>query len=307
MRTQGVIPGAQLQTGHIGKTNDLAIGARLDDDVTELFHRAQTTLGIDQSQKIAARHGLGAQLAGGHLHVLFAHGAHHIRRGQTAGGNLVRVQPGTHGIVTPTENLGIAHTANPRQRITDMQAGIVAQVKRVVAAVRGSQVHHHQEGGRLLLGGDPLPPHILGQPCQRLAHPVLYPHGGIVRIDIRAERHRHLQHTIGPGHGLEVHHPLNAVDGFLQRRGHGFGNHLGVGAGVHRTYHHRRRHHFRVFTHRQAGQRDQAHRKNDDRQHRGKDRPVDEKTREIHGKRLLSAVPTHSRALSFPCRAITRR
>src|SRR3546814_7255075 len=79
---------------------------------------------------------------------------------------------------------------------------------------------------------------------------------------------------------------LYAVDRFLQRRGHGFGDHLRVGARVHGAHHHRWRHHVRVFADRQQRDRDQAGGEDHDRQHRGEDRPVDEESGKVHGRFL---------------------
>jgi hypothetical protein len=52
--------------------------------------------------------------------------------------------------------------------------------------------------------------------------------------------------------------------------GHGFGDHLGVGARILGAHHHRRRHHVRVFRDRQLEDRYQAGDKDDDRQHAAK-------------------------------------
>ena len=143
--TQGVIPRAELQPRHIGQTNNLALRTALEDHITKFLHRAQPPLSVNQCQKVTARHGLGAQLAGGYLHILLAHGTHHIAGGQAPGGNFFRVQPGTHGVVTAAKDLRIAHTTNPRQHVPHMQAGVIAQVQGVVTAIRGCQVNHHQE------------------------------------------------------------------------------------------------------------------------------------------------------------------
>ncbi|CUJ49030.1 Uncharacterised protein [Achromobacter xylosoxidans] len=46
--------------------------------------------------------------------------------------------------------------------VLDVQPGVVAKVQRVVLLIGRCQVHHHQEGGGLLLDGDALAHHIAG-------------------------------------------------------------------------------------------------------------------------------------------------
>ncbi|MNM47889.1 hypothetical protein D3C81_588640 [compost metagenome] len=284
LRAQGVVAGTQFNPGHVRQPHHFTVYAALEHDVAELLLAAQAALGIDQGQELAVGHRLGAELAGRDLHVLLAHGAHHVAGGQAARGNLVRVQPSAHGVVTTTEDLRVAHALDTCQRVLDVQAGVVAQVQGVVLAVGRGQVHHHQEGGRLLLGGHALPAHVLGQSCLGLGDTVLHLHRRFVRVGARAEGDGHLQHAVRAGHRLEVDHALNAVDGLLQRGGHGFGDHLGVGARIHGTHHDRRRHHFGVLADGQHRDRDQAGGEDHDRQHRREDRPVDEETGKVHGR-----------------------
>ncbi len=283
LRAQRVVTGAQLQAGDIGQAHHFTVVTGLEHDIAEFLFAAQATLGVDQGQEVAARHRLGAELAGRDLHVLLAHRTHHVAGGQAARGDLVRVQPRTHGVVTAAEHLRITDALQACQGILDVQAGVVAQVQRVVLAVRRGQMDHHQEGRRLLLGGDTLAAHVLGQARLRLGDAVLHLDRGFVRIGTRAEGHRHLQHAVRAGDGLDVHHVLDAVDRFFQWRGHRFSDHFGVGARVHRAHHHRGRHHFGVLADRQHRDRDQASGEDHDRQHRREDRPVNEKTGKVHG------------------------
>ncbi len=286
-RTQGVVAGGQLQPCNVGEPHDLAVGAALEHDVAELLGRAQAALRVDQREKVAAvRHRLGAELAGRDLDVLLADRAHDVTGGQAARSDLVRIQPDPHGVVAAAEDLRVADAGNPRQLVLHVQAHVVAQVERVVLAVRRHQVHHHEEDGRLLQRRHPLPSHVLGQPRERLRDAVLHAHCRVVRIGAGSEGNRHLQDAVGAGDRLEVRHVLDAVDRLLERRRHGLGDHLGVGAGIDRAHHDRGRHHFRVFADRQQRDRDQARGKDHDRKHRGEDRPVDEELREIHSVSL---------------------
>ncbi|MNM61741.1 hypothetical protein D3C81_730480 [compost metagenome] len=146
LRTQRVVARAQLDAGHIRQTHHFTIDTTLEHDVLEFLLAAQAALGIDQGQELAVGHRLGAELAGRDLHVLLAHRAHHVAGGQPARCHAVRVQPCTHGVVTATEDLRIAHALDTRQGVLDVKACVVAQVQRVVLALRRRQMHHHQEG-----------------------------------------------------------------------------------------------------------------------------------------------------------------
>jgi hypothetical protein len=70
---------------------------------------------------------------------------------------------------------------------------------------------------------------------------------GLVRIDAKLEVHGDGEVAVAVGLALHVEHVLDAVDALFQRRGHRFGDHLGVGAGKLGAHHHRGRHHLRVF------------------------------------------------------------
>ena len=83
-----------------------------------------------------------------------------------------------------------------------------------------------------------------------------------------------------------VHHVLDAVDLLLDRRGHGLGDHLGAGAGilaVTDTFGGEIGGYIAIgsaTSDKPAGQRD------DDRQHRGEDRAIDEEARKHGGVSL---------------------
>ena len=73
-----------------------------------------------------------------------------------------------------------------------------------------------------------------------------------------------------------VEHVLDAVDLLLDRRGHGVEHQLGVGARIAGRHLHRRRRDVGILGDRQHENRQRAGQRDDDRQHRGEDRPADE-------------------------------
>ena len=116
--------------------------------------------------------------------------------------------------------------------VAHVERGVVAQVERVVAAVRGGQVHHHEERGRALQRGYADRAHFFGQAGQRLRDAVLHLH--LRAIDVRADAEGDGQRQRAVHRGLRGHveHVLDADDFLLERRGHGFGDDLGVGARI---------------------------------------------------------------------------
>ena len=197
--------------------------------------------------------------------------------------HLLRIQPDAHGVVAGAEELHLPGARNAPEHVLDLQPGVVAQVDHVIAVVRRDQVHHHGDVGGALDRGDPLLADLFGQAGQRLADPVLHLHLGQVHVRPHPEGDGQGQHAVGRRLRRHVQHVVDAVDLLLQRRGHGLGQHPGVGPGIHRLHHDGRRHHVRVLADRQAEHRDDAAEEDDDRQHRREDRAVDEESGKAHG------------------------
>src|SRR5260221_10969379 len=125
-----------------------------------LLRRAQAALRVDRNQEIAATiDRFGAELAGRDLDVLFLDGAHHVARGHAARSDLLRIEPNAHRVVAAAEQPYLADAGNARELILDPDIGIVAQVKRIVLALR-DQRDQREEGRRLLLRSHPKADHL---------------------------------------------------------------------------------------------------------------------------------------------------
>ena len=285
---QRIIGRAQLQPGHVTQAHNLrgwgAVGAGLDDDVSELFLGLQAALRVDGQLHVhTGQAGRGADHAGCGLHVLAANGGHHVGGRETALCHLLGVQPGAHGIVAAAEDLHLAHTLDARQTVLHIEHGIVAQIVDVIAAVGRNHVHDHGQVGRTLDRGDAQAAHFLGQARLGLGDAVLHQLLRLVGVGAQREGHGQRHHAVGRGLAAHIEHAFHAVDGFLQRRGHGFGNHLGIGARVLGANHHRGWSDLGVFRDRQRSHGDQASEKDEHRQHTREDRAVDEKSGKVHG------------------------
>ena len=75
----------------------------------------------------AATEGRGAELPGRGLHVLRPDGAGHVGGGELQRRQTVRVQPHPHPVVQRPELRHVPHPLEPRQRVLEMDRGVVAQ------------------------------------------------------------------------------------------------------------------------------------------------------------------------------------
>ena len=196
--------------------------------------------------------------------------------------SLVGIDPDTHRIVAGAEYQRLADPRQAGKLVFYAQRRVVAQVDAVVAAVRRGQVHDHRQVRRLFLGGDAEPPHVLGQPRQRLVDAVLHLHLREVGVGARLKGHRQPQYAVAARDRLHVHHVLDAVDRLFQRRCDRLRDLLGVGARIYRAHLHGRRHDVRIFADREQRHGDQPRDEDHDRQDCREDRAVDEKLCEIH-------------------------
>ena len=224
---------------------------------------------------------------------------------EVVGRQLLRVEPEPHAVVALAEVGDVADARQTRQLVADLDGGVVAQVEVVAAVVRREQVDDHQHVGRLLLDGDAAALDQVGQDRLGQRHAVLHQHLGDVQVGAGLERDgQRVVAVVGALRG-HVHHALDAVDLLLDGGGHGVGDDLGVGAGVGRRHLDGRRRDLRVLRDRQREQGDAAAQRDDDGQHRGEDRPVDEEARE-HGDRLTCRRVRRERLSAEPRRPSER-
>ncbi len=134
-------------------------------------------------------------------------------------------------------------------------------------------MHDHGQIGGGLVHGDADACHFFRQFRLAAGHAVLHLHLRVVQVGPQCEGDGEGQLAIGGSLRGHVEHAFDTGNRLLQWRGHGFADHLGVGAGEVGAYHHGWRHDFRVFTDRQLEQRDGTGDQDQQRQHCGEDRP----------------------------------
>jgi len=220
-----------------------------------------------------------ADHAGRGLHVLAADGGHHIARREAVVRDLLRIEPDAHRVVARAEKLNVADPVDPREAVLHDEHRVVAKVGHVVATVRRQQVHDHRQVGRTLHGGDAEAAHFFGQPRFGARHAVLHELLRLVGVGAELEGDGERHQAVGCRLARHVAHAFDAVDLFLDRRGDRLGDHLGVRARVVGPHDDRGRHDIGVFRDRQPAHRDQATEKDQQREHTGEDRSIDEEFR----------------------------
>ncbi len=203
--------------------------------------------------------------------------------GDAARGELARVEPDAHRIVAGAEQDHRAHAGNAQQLVADVELAVVAQVERVAAVVGAHQVNHHRQVRARLLGRDADLADDVRQPRQRPVDPVLHRGLGDLGVGADLEGHRQRQAAVGARLRIEIEQVLDAVDLLLERRRHRLGDDARVGAGKLRPHHDLRRRDLGILGDRQLQDRQRADQEDEDRDHAGEARPVDEEAGDVHG------------------------
>ena len=140
---------------------------------------------------------------------------------QSYGRDLVRIEPDAHRVFASAEQLHVADARQPRQRVLDVQRGVVRQVQQVARVVRRIEMHGQQDVRRRLPDLHAQTLDVFGQPRQRVLHAVLRQHLRHVEVGADSERDRDGELAVAGRLAAHVEHVLDAVDRLLQRRRHG--------------------------------------------------------------------------------------
>src|SRR5262245_17720395 len=152
-------------------------------------------------------------------------------------------------------------------------------VARLVGRV---EVHDHHQIGRALGDGHTDVAHLGRQPRLGDAEPVLHLHLRDVEVGAEVEGDRDGEAPVGGGVRGHIEHVLDAVDLLLDRRHHGGGYRVRGRVRYLASDVDDRRRDLGILRDRQAHEGDRTQDHEDDRDHRGEDRPVDEEVRETH-------------------------
>src|SRR5262249_26388371 len=144
--------------------------------------------------------------------------------------------------------------------------------------------------------------HLVGQAPQDLRHAVLHVDGGEVDVALEVERHGDGARAVVAAGGLDVAHPLDAVDALLEGRGDRRLDHLRVRARIYRRHRHLRVGELGVLRDRQRRDGDRPADDGEDRAHAGEHRPPDEEVDEHRASYFSAAMGAPSPSF---CRPLT--
>ena len=153
--------------------------------------------------------------------------------GQVARRQLLRVEPDPHAVVALAEVGDVADAVEPGQLVLDLDRGVVAQVEVVVRLPSGeNRLTIIRMLGDFFLTVTPRRLTRSGRTGSASDDAVLHQHLGHVQVGAELEGDGQRVGAVVGALRRHVHHALDAVDLLLDRRGHGVGHDLGVGAGI---------------------------------------------------------------------------
>ena len=274
---------AELGVPDVAYPGDAAAIRRidLDDDILELPRIVEPALEVERILKVLAfRRGRRADLSGRHFLALLLNDVDDVLRRQSPRLQKVRVQPDAHGVLPGAEHGHVADAGKAAQLVLHIDDRVVRQEQEIEATVGGGQDDELENRRRLLLRRHALELHFLRQRRKRRGHPVL--HQDLVLVGIRADREGDGQgvRAVARVRRLHVDHVLDAVDVLLDRQRHGVDESHRARAGIARRHLDGRWNDVRILRAWQVNEGDQADDYDDERQHIGEHRPVDEKARD---------------------------
>ena len=272
--------GSQLRASHILDADDGAVRIDADGNGGELFGGLQHALHDDGGvQALPAHCRRPAELAGRDLHVVGLERRENVLDRQAVIGQPVGVQPEAHGILG-AEVLHLAHAGHPGQHLLQVGLGIVPEVVAVHAAVFRDQAHDDQVVPGRLTDRDPLALDHLGQAGHGELQLVLHLGPGEVRIGPRGEGQLEASASGRIAGGGQVDHLVEAGHLLLDDLGDAVLHGLRRGAGIEGLDVDRWGGDGRVLRDGQIVDGEAAHQHDDDGNHPGEDRAIQEEFRE---------------------------
>ena len=223
--------------------------------------------------------GRAADPPGRRLEVLLLDRRDHVGRRQPELGQLVGLEPDAHAVVGAAEEIDLGDPGDAEDLVPQVDAAVVDQEVRVVAPPGRVDRDDHQDAGALLLDGDALLDHLLGEP--RLGHrdPVLREDVGGVLVDADLEADVEQHAAVARVRRLHVDHLVDAVDFLLDRGGDRLLHRDRRGARVGRRDADRRRGEERVLLEGELEERGGPQQHGEDRDDDRDDRAADEELR----------------------------
>ena len=277
-----IIERGKLDGGDVAQPHH---GARrlLDHDGAEFRRRVEAAERLHRDlERARMRDRRLIEHARGDLDVLASQRIGDVGRGQAERLQAVGIEPDAHRIIAAAEHRDRADAVDAGERIGHFERGVVRYEQSVARFVGRIKMHDHHQIGRAFGDVDADVADVGRQPRLRDGDAVLHLHLGDVEIGAEIEADLDGEAPVGRRVRRHVEHVLDAVDLLLDRRDHGRGDDFGAGAGILAGHVDDRRRDLGILRDRQARERHAAEDHENDRDHRGKDRPIDEKVRDAH-------------------------
>ena len=234
MPAYAIVLRAQFHSGHVATPDHARLRSFADDDLLELLRRSKAALRADGvGERLSLWNRFAADLSRGIDSVLRLERGDNLRDGNLELRQLVGPHPQAHGILSGAEDLNRADSLHARQRIGQVDIGVVRQEPVVMGALGRVEGNQHQRGQRRLLDGDAVIGDIHGELRRRLRLAALGENQ--IRVGIRGhveiDDHPHLP----VGGGVERIHVVHVVDAahlLLDRSSDRLLDGLGVGPDV---------------------------------------------------------------------------
>ena len=288
-----VVLAAQFYARHILEPQHGAVVSGADDDFAKFFRRYKAALSVDLPGKLGGvGRGHVAQTSRGVLRVLLLNGRGYLLCGNAVLGELVRLQPDTHGVVHAAKKRAVAHAVEAFEFVNNVDLGPVVDEHVAIAPVGRIVTEHLQHGGRTLDDRDALPAHIFRQGGLGQVNLVVNVDQGHVGITAQLEVHIDVARAgTRSGNGSHVEHVFHTVDihfkGSQNRGGNGFRR----SAGVRHAHVDRGRHKVGVLCDGQGLHGQRAHQGYDNRDNGRQNRPAQKEIRLCRNSHML---PTSS-------------
>ena len=271
-----VVLRVELNVGHILQAQQGTVRHGLQHYLAILFRSAELA-GVLQhvlhllGQLVRADAGLSRR----RFDVLPADGIRHVLGHHVVGRQAGGIQPDTHGVIAAAHDFHQAHAVDALQFAQDVDVGKVIDELLGMGAVRTEHVEIHQHAVHFLFRHHAGADDFFGQLVEHGGHTVLHVHGGHVRVSAHLEVNRGERHAVVGADGGHIGHAGHAVDGTLQRGGHGLRHDVGTGTRIAGRDRHGRRHDVRELRDGQRRDGECPEADDDDGQHSRKYRPSD--------------------------------
>ena len=269
----GVAVRTEFNTGNVFQANHLAVGGGFDDHFLVLFGIFKASA---VAQRVLERIIIAfSDVTRGGFDVLFGENAGHIGGYEAVRGHFFGIEPDAHGIRSG-EHLCITYTRHALHEGDEVDFRVVLNEVAAVFVLCVHEREHHEHGALSFLGEDTHARDFCGQDTGGFGDTVLDIDGGHVGISAHFEGDLDGGRTGIRSRRAHVVHVLDTVDGLLERGDHRVEHGLRIGTLIGCGNLNGGRGNVRILGDGQGDQAQEAEQDDENGDHRGQYRPIDE-------------------------------